>query len=137
MSRAEFTKPTKRARLNHSGGWCEANGPLYGRIERCYADLAYGVEFDHFNLEANSHDNSLENCRAVCIKCHAWKTNNHDKKLAAKTLRQQDKSRGIQSPKTKIASRPFQSRLKPDKGTRQANSHAEHLAKMAMKYGIK
>lgn len=136
MSRAEFTKPVKRAALKRSEGLCEAIGAWYNRSTRCNSPLALGVQFDHHILEANSHDNSLENCRAVCIKCHAWKTAHYDTPLAAKTLRTQDKSRGITSPKTKIASRPFQSRLKPDKGTRQANSHAEHLAKMAQKGGL-
>ena len=105
--RAEFDKPTKRARLKYSGYLCEADGPLYGRETRCNANLALGVEFDHFILEANSKDNSFDNCRAVCVKCHKWKTNNHDKQLAAKTLRQQDKANGVSKPKGKIASRGF------------------------------
>jgi hypothetical protein len=104
---ANFDKPTKRAALKRSEGLCEAEGPLYDKPARCNIPLAYGVEFDHYILEANSHDNSLENCRAVCIACHAWKTNNHDKQLAAKTLRQQDKNNGIVKPKQKIQSRGF------------------------------
>lgn len=97
MSRAEFTKPTKREALRRSGGLCEAVGTMYGLEEgrRCNAPLAYGVEFDHVVLQANSKDNSLENCAAVCVKCHRWKTANHDTPKAAKTLRQQDDHRGI------------------------------------------
>ncbi len=93
MSRAEFTKPVKREALKRSGGLCEAVGTLYGLqpAQRCNAPLAYGVEFDHVILEANSHDNSLGNCAAVCKRCHGWKTANHDTPTAAKTVRQQDK----------------------------------------------
>lgn len=97
MSRAEFTKPVKRAALQRSGQCCEATGPMYGLDagRRCNAPLAYGVEFDHIILDANSKDNSLGNCAAVCSKCHKWKTAKHDTPLAAKTLRQQDKTLGI------------------------------------------
>ena len=97
MNRREFTKQTKRDALKRSGGKCEAIGPLYGwpKHAGCNASLAYGVQFDHVILDANSKDNSLENCAAVCPKCHKWKSTKHDAPLAAKTLRQQDKASGI------------------------------------------
>jgi 5-methylcytosine-specific restriction endonuclease McrA len=93
VSRAEFSKPVKREALKRSGGLCEAVGRLYGLEpgQRCNAPLAYGVEFDHVVLEANSHDNSLENCAAACPKCHKHKTRRVDIPTAAKTVRQQDK----------------------------------------------
>ena len=82
--------------LRRSGGKCEAIGGMYGlALGRCGADLAYGVEFDHIILDANSKDNSLGNCAAVCVKCHRWKSKHHDTPLAAKTVRQRDKSNGI------------------------------------------
>lgn len=107
--RAEFSKATKRAALKRSGGLCEASGALYGlaRGKRCEAFLSYGCEFDHVILEANSHDNSLENCAAVCIKCHRHKTAKHDTPTAAKTLRQQDRHLGIKGPKYKWPKRAF------------------------------
>lgn len=94
---AEFSKRTKREALKRSGGKCEATGKMYGLAPgaRCNATLSHGVEFDHIILEANSHDDSLENCAAVCIPCHKFKTAKHDTPLAAKTLRQQDKNLGI------------------------------------------
>jgi hypothetical protein len=100
MSRAEFSKPTKREALRRSAGQCEARGTMYGLplAMRCFAPLAYGVEFDHIILDANSKDNSLENCAAVCIKCHSWKSTKHDTPLAAKTVRQRDKANGIKKP---------------------------------------
>lgn len=50
---------------------CEAIGAMYGLPagKRCNGNLAYGVNFDHIVLDANSKDNSLENCASVCIKC--------------------------------------------------------------------
>ncbi len=97
MSRAEFTKPTKRAALHRSGGVCEAKGAMYGLSvgQRCHERLSYGVEFDHIVLDANSKDNSLENCAAVCVRCHKWKTANHDTPMAAKTVRLQDNHSGV------------------------------------------
>ena len=97
MSRREFTKATKREALKRSEKRCEAVGPWYGLDEgqRCNAPLGYGVEFDHIDLDANSKDNSLSNCAAVCLKCHDFKTRFRDIPLAAKTLRQQDKNAGI------------------------------------------
>ncbi len=97
MPRREFDKPTKREALKRSGGLCEAVGEWYGLKEdkRCNAPLSYGVEFDHIDLDANSKDNSLSNCAAVCPACHRIKTRTHDIPVAAKTVRQQDKHRGI------------------------------------------
>ncbi len=108
--RNEFTKQTKREALRRSGGKCEAVGEWYALQagKRCEMLLSYGVEFDHIILDANSKDNSLENCAAVCKKCHDYKTHRHDIPKAAKTLRQQDKHNGITGPKRKWGSRPFQ-----------------------------
>jgi hypothetical protein len=94
-----FSKPVKRAALERSGKRCEAEGELYGLPQnvRCSADLAYGVEFDHAILWANSRDSSLGNCVAVCPSCHRYKTTKHDTPKAAKTVRQRDKASGIRS----------------------------------------
>ena len=104
MNRREFSKPTKREALRRANNRCEAMGAMYGLTEgvRCATDLGYGVQFDHVILDANSKDNSLENCAAVCVRCHAWKTRNHDIPKAAKTVRQSDKAKGI-----KHTSRPM------------------------------
>ncbi len=95
--RAEFTKGTKRLALARAKGLCEASGSFYGLEGEkiCAAPLGYGVEFDHYVLDANSKDASLSNCRAVCPKCHRWKTSHVDIPTAAKTVRQQDKNLGI------------------------------------------
>ena len=137
MSRAEFNKPTRRAALKRSGGLCEAIGIFYGLASdtRCNVPLGNGVEFDHINQEANSHDNSLENCASVCKKCHAFKTAKHDTPRAAKTLRQQDKHNGIKSTKPSFQSKPFYSNLKSDdKAKRIADKHNIHRENIRIKY---
>lgn len=90
MSRREFTAKTRKTALKRSVMRCEAVGAWHGLPagKRCGADLAYGVEYDHIILDANSHDNSLENCAAVCIDCHKHKTAKHDTPIAAKTVAQ-------------------------------------------------
>jgi 5-methylcytosine-specific restriction endonuclease McrA len=95
--RAKFTKPTKREALKRSLGTCEARGRMYGLRsgQRCLMPLSYGVEFDHVVLAANGGDNSLENCAAVCKRCHKIKTTEHDTPMAAKTVRLQDNHSGV------------------------------------------
>jgi 5-methylcytosine-specific restriction endonuclease McrA len=95
--RREFGAKTRKAALKRSNMRCDAVGAWYGlgAGQRCHAGLAHGVEYDHIILDANSHDNSLENCAAVCIRCHKHKTAKHDTPMAAKTVRQRDKARGI------------------------------------------
>jgi len=89
--RREFTVKTRKSALKRSGLICEAVGEWYGLPagQRCTRNLGDGVEYDHYILDANSKDNSPENCRAVCPKCHGWKTRNRDTPTAAKTVRQQ------------------------------------------------
>lgn len=114
--RREFTTKTRKAALLRSGKRCEAVGPWYGLPDgqRCPADLSLGVEYDHLILDANSKDNSLENCRAVCPKCHAWKTANRDTPTAAKTVRQQFMGMKTKA-KQKIPQRPKATKPAPSK----------------------
>lgn len=118
MARKEFSKATMRLAMKRSGTRCEAVGAMYGLEPgcRCNADLAKGVEFDHIVLDANSKDNSLENCAAVCIKCHRWKTAKHDIPMAARTVRMQDAANHIKTkPAKPLRSAPFPKRDKPKK----------------------
>lgn len=112
MPRREFTAKTKREAWERSGGACEAEGDAYGLGHgvRCGADLTRaGVEYDHEDPDANSKDNSLENCVCACRKCHLWKTVHRDRPLIAKTNHQQDKQRNIRKP----GHRPFPKRRDP------------------------
>ena len=106
----EFKRNTKDERLAHSGGFCEAEGPLYGLAvgQRCNTDINGRVEFDHFiALGIGDADNSFANCRAVCPACHRFKTSKHDVPKAAKTKRQADKNSGVRRPKGTIKSQGF------------------------------
>ena len=109
MSRSEFSKQTKREALHRAHNMCEAEGHFYGWEEgvMCLAPLSYGVEFDHVLACSNGGDNALENCLAVCKKCHRYKTDNFDTPRAAKIKRVGDKHTGITRPKGKIQSRGF------------------------------
>lgn len=122
IARANFSKPVKRAALARSGGLCEASGAFYGLDEgkRCNAPLSAGVEFDHLILDANSKDNSLENCRAVCPACHRVKTRMIDIPTAAKTVRQQDRATGVVKPKGQLRGQGFAPSGKPTREPKQA-----------------
>jgi 5-methylcytosine-specific restriction endonuclease McrA len=113
----EFSTKTKRERLKHAQGKCEASGPLYGLDtgRQCDADLARGVEFDHLVALSIGGDNSLENCLAVCIACHRFKTSKHDLPRAAKTKRQSDKNSGVRRPKGQLKSAGFPKAEKPER----------------------
>jgi len=93
-------------------------------------------DIDHIKRLKDGGEHRESNLQPVWREKHKEKTA-QETKLGKKAEKIKDKHFSPKQPKTKIASRPFQSRLKPDKSTRQANSHAAHLAKMAQKYGIK
>jgi 5-methylcytosine-specific restriction enzyme A len=108
MSRVEFSKAIKREAKARSGDLCEAVGTDYNLEagKRCNMPLGKGVQYDHINAMAND-DNSIENCAAVCISCHAYKTAKIDIPRHAKVKRVSDKHNGISRPKQKIKSRGF------------------------------
>ena len=108
MSRTEFSRKTKQEALQRSGYRCEASGPRYGFNEgqRCNCDLSLGVQFDHNVPDQLGGDNSLENCMAVCVQCHKFKTRN-DVRQIRKSDRQRDKARGVIRPAGKIKSAGF------------------------------
>lgn len=95
MSRAEFSRATRQAALKRSEIRCEASGPRYGLQEgqRCNCSLSLGVQFDHDVPDQLGGDNSLDNCRAVCIQCHKIKTRG-DVQQIRKSDRQRDKHNG-------------------------------------------
>lgn len=108
MARLEFTRKTKQAALTRSEHRCEASGPRYGLQEgqRCNCSLSLGVQFDHDVPDQLGGDNSLDNCRAVCIQCHKIKTRG-DVQQIRKSDRQRDKASGVIRPAAKIKSAGF------------------------------
>ena len=108
--RHEFSTKVKRLALQRSTGYCEAVGNVYGLEpgQRCNAPLSYGVEFDHYPIQATEEgSNGLENCVAVCKTCHKHKTRTFDIPTQAKSKRIRDKHSGIKKAKKKIPSRGF------------------------------
>jgi 5-methylcytosine-specific restriction protein A len=75
-ARREFSRETRRQALLRAQKRCEAVGPMYGFDpgHRCNADLGYGVEFDHVLEATLGGDASLENCAAICVRCHRFKS---------------------------------------------------------------
>lgn len=116
MARTEFTRSTKRMALERSNRKCEASGPRYGFEEgqRCNSDLSLGVIFDHDVPDQLGGDNSLENCRPICVTCNKFKTRN-DIRQIRKSDRQRDKASGVIRPAGKIKSAPFPKSEKPKK----------------------
>lgn len=116
MSRTEFSRKTRKAALLRSGLRCEASGPRYGLDEgqRCNCSLSLGVQYDHDVPDQLGGDNSLENCRAVCVGCHRLKTRG-DVKQIRKSDRQRDKHSGVIRPAGKIKSPGFAKKAKAEK----------------------
>lgn len=108
MSRHEFSRETRREALKRSGLKCEASGPRYGLAEgqRCNCSLSLGVQYDHDVPDQLGGENSLENCRAVCIQCHKIKTRG-DIRQIRKSDRQRDKASGVIRSAGKIKSPGF------------------------------
>lgn len=73
------------------------------------------IEFDHIKRCEIEPDNSPENCRPLCVECHAAKTKRKDVLEAKKGRHIRRETKKSQQPKAKIQSRGF-----PSKEERQA-----------------
>jgi hypothetical protein len=90
--RAEFSKQTKREAWLRAEGHCEGCGqPMGGRRP----------EYDHDKPAELGGDSSLENCKALCPKCHRAKTAFEDMPMIWKSNRVRDKYAGIRRSKYK------------------------------------
>lgn len=119
MSRTEFTRKTKQQALERSGYRCEAHGTRYGFEEgqRCNCSLSVGVQFDHNVPDQLGGDNGLNNCMAICVQCHKFKTRN-DIQQIRKSDRQRDKSSGVIRAAGKIKSAGFPKSEKAERVTK-------------------
>lgn len=114
--RREFSKQVRQDALKRSGMFCEAVGSFYGLPEgqRCNAPLGYGVQFDHVIADGIGGEPILDNCAAVCMSCHRWKTSHRDTPLVAKVKRVRDKHLGIRKASGSWPTRrdgPFKSKI--------------------------
>jgi len=136
MTRFEFSLPQKREMRARSKDVCEAGKEgteaFYGMAkgETCKRKAE---EFDHVIADGLKREKprSADDGLHVCLVHHKIKTHGHDRPKIAKAKRIDEKLAGITPIKTKITSRPFQSRLKPDKSTRQTEGQSKHIAAMA------
>jgi 5-methylcytosine-specific restriction endonuclease McrA len=97
MARAEFSKSTKLARFEHAKGRCE----------ECLQRIITTAEYDHVIEATLTNDNSFENCRCLCKKCHALKTQERRPEID-RTRAVYEKRAGVRRTK-----RPFQQRTNP------------------------
>lgn len=94
--RAEFSKKTKLARFEFAKGHCE----------ECGCKIVGSAEYDHDKEDYIGGDNSFENCRVLCGKCHKRKTRKNRPQID-KTRRIIEKRAGLRK-----SSRPM--RKAPD-----------------------
>lgn len=108
MSRTEFTRKTKNEALRRAEFKCEATGPTFGFKpgQRCNCSLSLGVQFDHVIPDQLGGDASLENCMALCVQCHKFKTRDDIKRIR-KSDRQRDRNTGVIRSKGSIQSAGF------------------------------
>lgn len=99
MARHNFSAKVKRQARERSGGFCEAEGAVYGLPEgqRCNASLdGKRVEIDHYPIPATDEGSDvLENAVACCTDCHGLKTASYDIPMQAKGKRVSDRNLGI------------------------------------------
>jgi 5-methylcytosine-specific restriction protein A len=91
--RREFTAKTKLAAWQRSGGKCEECGRKVG------AGLKF--EYDHTIPCEIDGTNDLDNCRVLCVGCHAIKTGTVDIPRAAKNRRIAADNAGVKMRKSR------------------------------------
>lgn len=107
MKRLEFSKKTRVARYDIAGGKCEA----VWSEKRCNAPLP-PVEYHHEKEAEAGGDNSLSNCRCVCVPCHKVLT-----AIFVRSIRKADRQRAEHlnakpAPSKKIESAGFKKSAK-------------------------
>ena len=103
MTRRNFKTSVIVARFKHCGGKCEACGVVL---------KPGGYHADHDNPDGLTGEPTFENCRILCLPCHAIKTPSDVEKIA-KAKRREAKHLGIKPDK-----RPIPSPVKAEKQRR-------------------
>lgn len=102
MPRYNFSAKVRRQARERSGGFCEAEGAVYGLRpgQRCNALLdGKRVEIDHYPIPATDEGSDvLENAVACCVDCHSFKTRSYDVPMQAKGKRMADRHNGMRKP---------------------------------------
>lgn len=101
MSRSEFSKPTRKAAHDRSGGICEcsrlhAAGIPGFSAEGCGQRLSAGNTFyEHIIQDGAGGRPTLENCAVLVKTCWRLKTDTVDAPVVAKVHRQRERDIGI------------------------------------------
>jgi 5-methylcytosine-specific restriction protein A len=105
MTRAEFSRATKRKAWDRAGGCCQCQS-CPAHQGRCGISLHGKVgHYDHIIAETFSHDSSLGNCQLLCVNCHDRKTAKQDIPAIAKSNRIRVRHAGIRRPRTILTGR--------------------------------
>jgi hypothetical protein len=105
MTRRNFKTSVIVARFKHCGGKCEACGVVL---------KPGGYHADHDNPDGLTGGPTFENCRILCLQCHAMKTK-ADVANIAQAKRREAKAIGAVKPKTEIKSRGFPEKPRAEK----------------------
>lgn len=120
--RRNFTRETKRAAHERSGGVCECHRIPNFPAPVCGARLTSGnIFYEHINQDWIGGSNDLDNCATLSKTCWRIKTDQVDQPVIAKTKRMGDQHIGAHTP----AQRPLPfgrtDRLKKKIGQHGAN----------------
>ncbi len=92
MSRAEFTRKTKRAAFDRSSGQCECSRIPHVFPNPCGQPFdSKGIRYEHIEPDAIGKKNDLDNCAALRKQCWRYKTDKYDKPVIAKSNRVRDR----------------------------------------------
>ena len=109
-ARNNFSKDTKRAAYERSGGICECHLIPHVFKVACGLRLSPGNTFyEHINPDKISGRNDLDNAAVLTKTCWKIKTATFDLPTIAKSNRTQDRARGIYKPRSITGWRKFDS----------------------------
>lgn len=99
--RNEFTKTTKRAAYERSGGICECHLIPHVFPQPCGRPLGEGNCFyEHIDPDRISGCNDLSNCACLTRTCWRIKTSVYDQRVIARVRRREDAARAIRNSPT-------------------------------------
>lgn len=112
MARQEFSTRILVARFQHCGGRCEG---ILADGRRCNVVLVPGRwQGDHDNPDGLTGQPTFENCRCLCLLCHAEKTKK-DVANIARAKRREAAAVGAKRPKGTLRSAGFPRRERAEK----------------------
>ncbi len=97
--RNEFSRETKRAAYERSGGICECHRIPHVFRAACGCPVGPGnLFYEHIDPDAICGRNDLDNCAVLTKTCWRIKTDHYDRPVIAKSNRVRDRYIGARSP---------------------------------------